>query len=143
MRGLPLRLRHPAVDHRPIRLETQPSGVQANNSPDRTSRCRAPPSAYGVPMQEVHLTGQLVCADQAEAALVNEYLPTHIALTQAEPGCLLFAVTRTGNPLIWRVEERFIDPPAFRAHQRRVAASEWGQATSGISRHYSIDGLVE
>lgn len=94
-------------------------------------------------MQEVRLSGHLVCADQTEAALVEEHLPAHIALTRAEPGCLQFSVTRTADPLIWQVEERFADRPAFRAHQHRVAASEWGQATSRISRQYSIDGLTD
>lgn len=92
-------------------------------------------------MSIVHLTGQLVCRDTAEARTVAEHLPRHIELTRAEPGCLSFDVTSTNDPLVWEVEERFEDEVVFRAHQARVAASDWGHATAGIERRYSIDGL--
>lgn len=89
-------------------------------------------------MPEVTLTGHLICQDQGEAAVVAEHLPVHIALTRAEPGCLLFVVSRTSDPLVWDVEERFTDEASFRTHQERVASSEWGRATAGIARNYSI-----
>lgn len=92
-------------------------------------------------MSIVHLTGQLICRDAAEARIVTEQLPRHIELTRAEPGCLSFQVTPTTDPLVWDVEERFEDEVVFRAHQARVAASDWGRATAGIERRYSIDGL--
>lgn len=47
----------------------------------------------------------------------------------------------TDDPLVWRVEERFEYELAFRAHQERVARSEWGRMTAGIERRYSMDGL--
>ncbi|WP_265521143.1 putative quinol monooxygenase [Oerskovia flava] len=92
-------------------------------------------------MSDVRLTGQLVCADDGEAAVVRRHLPQHVALTRAEPGCLSFEVTPAEEPLVWHVEERFVDAGAFAAHQRRVAASEWGRATAGIERRYTIDGM--
>ncbi len=92
-------------------------------------------------MTEVRLTGRLVCADEREAALVAALLPEHIALTRAEPGCLLFEVARIGDSLAWRVEERFDGEDAFRGHQQRVAASEWGRRTAGIARDYSVEGV--
>lgn len=88
----------------------------------------------------VTLSGELRCADDAEAARVRAHLPAHLALTRAEPGCLAFDVDPTDDPLVWRVGERFVDEAAFDAHQRRVAASAWGTATAGIDRRYEIRG---
>lgn len=93
-------------------------------------------------MGEVTLTGELICATPADALLVERLLPTHVSLTRAEPGCVSFTVTRRRESLIWDVEERFETEDAFRAHQLRVAASEWGRETFGIKRNYAIRGLA-
>ncbi|MCB7136986.1 putative quinol monooxygenase [Cellulosimicrobium marinum] len=87
----------------------------------------------------VRLTGELVCDDAAQAATVREHLPRHVALTLREPGCTAFDVAPTEDPLVWRVDECFVDEAAFRAHQERVAASTWGTATAGITRRYRVD----
>ncbi len=92
-------------------------------------------------MSHVRLTGQLVCKDQDQARLVVEHLPLHLALTRAEPGCISFEVTPTSDPLMWHVEEHFEDEAVFKAHQDRVAGSNWGRVTAGIQRRYSIAGL--
>lgn len=76
-----------------------------------------------------------------EEATVSRLLPEHIALTRAEPGCLSFEVTRTEDPLVWNVEELFLNADAFLSHQARVATSEWGRATRGIVRSYEVSGL--
>jgi quinol monooxygenase YgiN len=89
----------------------------------------------------VRLTGRLICATDDEAATVARHLPTHIALTRAEPGCESFEVSRSDEPRVWLVSERFRDAAAFRAHQARVGESEWGRATAGIERRYDIHGL--
>ena len=94
-------------------------------------------------MNEVRLTGQLVCTSDVEQGLVARLLPEHIALTRVEPGCILFEVTQIEDSLIWRVEERFADAASFHAHLARVAASEWGRATHGIAREYVVEGLAE
>lgn len=86
----------------------------------------------------VSLTGRLVCRDDAEAEAVARALPEHIALTRAEPGCISFTVDRTGDPLVWAVDEVFVDASAFRAHQDRIARSDWGRATHGIERDYTV-----
>lgn len=100
---------------------------------------RAPTSCCS--MSEVHLSGQLVCKTEDEARVVSAHLPEHIQCTRAEPGCVSFTVTITEVPLIWEVEERFEDQPAFEFHQKRVASSDWGKATADVERHYSIEGL--
>ena len=92
-------------------------------------------------MSDVHLIGQLVCATVEEARVVSLHLPEHIELTRAEVGCISFDVTPTGDPLVWAVEERFADQRVFELHQHRVAGSDWGRATVGITRRYSIKGL--
>ncbi|MCT1829127.1 putative quinol monooxygenase [Brevibacterium luteolum] len=92
-------------------------------------------------MSEVRLTGQLICTDAHELAVVEEHLPDHIARTRAELGCLASSVDQTREPLIWQVSERFADPAAFATHQERVASNERGQATAGIERRYSVDGM--
>jgi len=89
----------------------------------------------------VRLSGLLVCASADEAEIVRARLPLHVELTRAEPGCESFDVRETEEPLIWRVEERFADSAAFATHQARAAASEWGRATAGIERRYTVVGL--
>lgn len=91
-------------------------------------------------MREVVLTGRLICKTAEETEVVAKLLPTHTELTRAEPGCISFEVTRTADPLVWQVEERFVSQRAFEAHQNRVGASEWGAKTSAIVREYVITG---
>lgn len=93
-------------------------------------------------MSGIHLTGQLVCRTEDEARIISVHLAEHIEHTRAEPGCVSFTVTRTDEPLIWKVEEYFEDQRAFELHQNRVARSEWGRVTAGIERRYSIEGLA-
>jgi quinol monooxygenase YgiN len=93
-------------------------------------------------MRSVHLAGRLVCKTEAEARLVTDHLPDHIERTRAEPGCLSFSVAPTDDPFVWSVDEEFEDERAFVLHQERVAGSEWGRATAGIERRYSIRGLA-
>lgn len=89
----------------------------------------------------VTLTGTLTCDTDADAARVRAFLPEHIRLTRAEPGCLSFEVIPTNDPMVWTVAERFTDPAAFIAHQARAATSDWARATAGIARDYKISGL--
>ncbi|TQK17932.1 quinol monooxygenase YgiN [Microbacterium sp. SLBN-154] len=93
-------------------------------------------------MGEIHLAGELECATEEEAQVVRLLLPEHLRLTRAEVGCVSFEVVATDNPRIWSVEERFADQAVFESHQRRVASSEWGRATAGITRRYSVTGLA-
>jgi len=94
-------------------------------------------------MARVILTGQLVCADDDELAVVRRHLPLHTELTRAEEGCVRFDVRQTDDPLIWQVDEIFVDQAAFDAHQNRAAASSWGSATAGIERRYSMVSQAE
>ncbi|WP_285188192.1 VOC family protein [Rhodococcus sp. MEB041] len=87
----------------------------------------------------VHLSGQLVCRDDAELAVVSECLPRHVELTRAEPGCVSFDVHQSGDPLVWLVDEYFTDDDAFARHQDRVSSSEWGRRTAGIERRYVVE----
>lgn len=86
----------------------------------------------------VRLSGFLRCASVEDIQLVETYLPEHLRLTRAEPGCISFDVTQTDDPLVWRVEELFADRAAFDFHQQRTRASEWFSATSAIPRDYEI-----
>ncbi len=89
-------------------------------------------------MGVIRLTGQLICSNEGQAALVAAHLPDHIRMTRAEPGCVSFEVQQSADPLVWEVAEVFSDRAAFEAHQARTAASAWGQATKGIERQYVI-----
>lgn len=89
-------------------------------------------------MSEFRLSGHLVCATNAEAAVVRAQLPRHVSLTRAEPGCVAFSVEPTEDPLVWQVDEVFVDRGAFEAHGARTASSEWGRATAGIQRRYAV-----
>ncbi|MGV1948049.1 MULTISPECIES: antibiotic biosynthesis monooxygenase [unclassified Agrobacterium] len=86
----------------------------------------------------VRLSGFLCCASVQDVQLVESHLPDHIRLTRAEPGCISFEVSQTEDPLIWRVEELFVDRAAFDFHQQRTRASKWFVATSAIPRDYEI-----
>lgn len=92
-------------------------------------------------MTRIRLSGRLICARADECAIIERYLPQHIALTRAEPGCLRFDVTRSDDPRVWLVEELFVDQAAFDVHQARVKASEWGEKTAGIRRDYEITAV--
>ena len=86
----------------------------------------------------IHLSGQLICTDDQQAATVRAHLPDHIRLTLAEPGSLKFTVTQTADPLIWQVDESFTDQTAFDDHQARTRASKWYKATAQIARAFHI-----
>lgn len=92
-------------------------------------------------MTKIQLQGQLLCKDEQEVALVRTHLPLHVELTRAEDGCLSFSVAPTEDPFVWRVDEVFQDAAAFRRHQDRAGASEWGRETAAIERDYVITGL--
>lgn len=92
-------------------------------------------------MNNVFLTGQLICRDKDEVAIVVQHLPLHMELTRAEEGCISFEVQPTQRSGEWQVEEKFQDADAFRAHQKRVAESQWGRMTAGIERRYTVEGI--
>lgn len=91
-------------------------------------------------VNNVFLTGLLICQSDGETAIVAEFLPRHLELTRAEPGCISFEVSPTGDPLVWDVAECFQNADSFELHQARVRASEWGRARAGIKRRYSVWG---
>jgi len=82
------------------------------------------------------LTGTLTCTSEAEADLVRTYLPEHIRLSRAEPGCVKFEVTTGENPLVWHLDEAFVDAAAFAAHQTRTKATIWPDKTAGLIRDF-------
>lgn len=70
---------------------------------------------------------------------VRAALPEHIRLTLAEPGCLSFQVSESGDVAgRFEVSEVFVDRAAFDAHQQRAKASAWFDVTAGIPRDYTI-----
>lgn len=86
----------------------------------------------------IYLAGFIdVPAERYQAVLAA--LPKHIALTEAESGCISFSVTPDPNiegRLL--VSEVFVDQAAFDAHQARAKASDWARITQGIARHYQV-----
>lgn len=86
----------------------------------------------------VKLSGYLKCKNSEEVESIKNHLPEHIRLSRAETGCHSFAVIETENPLIWKVEEAFVDKSSFEAHQQRTKASVWGKATASIAREYTV-----
>lgn len=89
----------------------------------------------------IRMRGQLICTTEAELAAVQTHLPTHIAASRAEPGCLSFDVSQTDDPMVFEVMEAFRDRAAFDAHQARTKASPWFAATSDIPRAYRMEEL--
>ena len=90
-------------------------------------------------MAEVALTGW-IAIPLAEQDRLLPLLATHIELTRREAGCLAFSLTpdpaEAGR---FRVAERFRDRAAFEAHQRRSAASPWGEASRHLERDYRLE----
>ena len=86
----------------------------------------------------IRLTGTLICATLDDLVIVQTYLPDHICLSRAEPGCLSFDVTQSGDPLVWKLDESYIDGPAFEVHQTRNRASIWWQKSQGLIRDFQI-----
>lgn len=91
----------------------------------------------------IHVTGTLTCATEADADIVRRQLPTHIALSRTEAGCLTFNVTPTEDPRVWRLVETFTDRAAFEAHQDRTRASDWFRATAHLARDFQVQDLVD
>ncbi len=89
-------------------------------------------------MSRITVTGQLICADEAEAEVVVARVDEHIRLSRGEPGCLRFDITRSADPLIWDVSELYTEAAAFQAHKARTAASPWAEATRSIRRDITV-----
>lgn len=85
--------------------------------------------------------GQLICISEAEVQAVRQHLPEHLALTRAEPGCLVFDVSQTDDPMVWEVMEAFRTRQDFDAHQARTRDSAWFAATRGILRDFKMEEL--
>ena len=88
----------------------------------------------------ITVTGQLICVSAADVDLVQRLLPDHIRLSRDEPGCLSFDVVQTADPLIWQLDETFVDRTAFEAHQVRTRTSRWFKATAQLKRKFHISG---
>ena len=83
------------------------------------------------------LQGHIVVPKEDLAAVVAG-LPSHIALTLNEPGCLVFEVRQNAtDPCRFDVYEEFESKAAFDSHQARVAVSDWGELTVNVTRHYT------
>lgn len=73
---------------------------------------------------------------------INLELVTHIELTRAEEGCLVFQVEQDKeNNNRFNVYEEFVSKEAFEKHQERVKKSRWGSVTKNVQRNYNIKGL--
>ena len=86
----------------------------------------------------IRLTGTLICATLDDLVIVQTYLPDHICLSRAEPGCLSFDVTQSDDPLVWQLDESYTDQAAFDAHQTRNRASLWWQMSQTLIRDFQI-----
>ena len=90
----------------------------------------------------IQLSGKLICKNLEESESVRRFLPEHIQLTKNEPGCVRFDVQETSDPLIWTVEELFVDQKSFDAHQERTKQSQWAAETAAIVRQYEIQEVA-
>lgn len=91
----------------------------------------------------MRLRGQLICADAAEAQAVRTHAPAHITATRAEPGCVLFEITPTDDPMVWEVMEAFRTRADFDAHQIRTRDSAWFTATRSILRDFRMEEVPD
>ncbi|MGP9805690.1 GNAT family N-acetyltransferase [Paracoccus sp. NSM] len=84
----------------------------------------------------VALHGRLICRNAADMMTALDLLPAHVTASRAEPGCLLFRIEQSDNPMEWSLAEIFADAAAFTAHQTRTAASLWGQLSRDMGRDF-------
>lgn len=86
--------------------------------------------------QMLTLTGYILVPDDDLSAVIAA-LPEHIALSQAEAGCVHFSVTQhPDNPNRFDVKETFINTDAFHKHQKRLQNSHWASVSHRATRHY-------
>lgn len=83
------------------------------------------------------LTGTLTCSTQADLEMVQQYLPEHIRLSQAEPGCVRFDVVQGDDPMVWHLDEAFVDAEAFASHQKRTSMTIWAVKSAGLARDFT------
>jgi len=89
-------------------------------------------------MKKIILKGHIKVPENDLGAVLGE-LPTHVRLTENEPGCICFnVVQRLAEPLVFDVYEEFLSQEAFDLHQVRVKASTWGAVTINVSRSYEV-----
>ena len=89
-------------------------------------------------MSKITLQGYIVVSD-IDLSNVKAELPTHIALTQQEEGCLIFHVLQdSDNKNVFNVYEEFVNRDAYEKHQQRVKNSLWSEITKNVKRHYKI-----
>lgn len=86
----------------------------------------------------IHLTGTLTCATPDDLIIVQTYLPDHIRLSRAEAGCVSFTVIQSADPMVWLLDETYVDSAAFEAHQNRNRASVWWQMSQGLVRDFKL-----
>ncbi|NOY41081.1 MAG: antibiotic biosynthesis monooxygenase [Planctomycetes bacterium] len=92
-------------------------------------------------MPRIVLSGY-ISVPAADLHAVRQALPEHIEMTRAESGCLVFKVEEDpAEPGRFSVYEEFENRNAFEFHQARVQASDWGQISRNVKRHYKIDEL--
>lgn len=89
----------------------------------------------------IRLRGQLRCLVPEDAAAVARLRADHIHLTRVEPGCLLFDIAPTDDPMVWEVIEAFRTRSDFDAHQARTRASAWFAATRGCLRDFVVEEI--
>ncbi|TCN74050.1 quinol monooxygenase YgiN [Vibrio crassostreae] len=89
-------------------------------------------------MSKVILQGHILVPDNNLEA-VTQALVAHKELTLEEAGCIVFRVSQSIlQPNRFEVYEEFTSQEAFEAHQQRVKASEWGEISQNVTRHYQV-----
>lgn len=86
----------------------------------------------------IRLTGTVTCTTPDDCWVIETYLPEHIRLSRAEPGCLTFDVVQTADPMVWHLDETYTDQAAFDAHQTRNRASVWWEKSQRIVRDFKV-----
>ncbi|MGB0844717.1 MAG: putative quinol monooxygenase [Alphaproteobacteria bacterium] len=88
--------------------------------------------------KKIYVNGYIDVPFDKRAEVLKE-LPTHVALTQNEEGCLWFQIIEckdVQNRLL--VSEIFKDKAAFRVHQERAVDTKWARVTKCVERNLII-----
>ena len=89
-------------------------------------------------MSKIMLSGHiLIPSENLEAVLAA--MPSHIAASRAEPGCLVFDLNEDPNvPGRFNLYEEFVDGEAFEQHQQRTKSSPWARISKNVKRNYQV-----
>jgi len=88
----------------------------------------------------IKLTGTINIPLEQHETLIP-LLSRHVLESRKEPGNIRFEIAQDEeDPEIFHLDEEFTDEEAFEFHQKRGAASPWGEQSKDLKRDFEKSG---